>query len=228
MQAVFFLDGDAVDLIGPLKEVKLESILTADQISKIRPQISATLDQLESEYPGTFQNFKTNITSGNHLLIEETIRSNARLLMKFFNENEAVNPYSNAIKSSEKPLALLIDEHFPDKDLKISASEVKEVLSSPNFRSDFSAYFASLDRQLGKNSKATAQDVCVTVGAAVVVVASIAVLVIYVVAILTAASVAVALSITWGDDEEDAAAIRSSLMRDDITNSIAVNWANID
>src|SRR5688572_21960033 len=73
MQAVYFLDGDAMELIEPLKEVKLETIFGTEKIDKIRIQISSILDQFELKYPGTFQEFKANITSGDHMLIEETI-----------------------------------------------------------------------------------------------------------------------------------------------------------
>jgi len=115
MQAVFFLDGKAVDLIQPLKEMKLETIFNSEIVTKARPIISDLLDQFELRYPGTFQAFKAQITSGDHFIIEQAINKNGSLLIDFLNQNKSVKAYSEAMNSSKKPLATLQSEYFPNK-----------------------------------------------------------------------------------------------------------------
>jgi hypothetical protein len=86
MQAIYFLDGKVIDNIEPLKELKLENLFEGVQISEVRSQISVLLDQIEAMHPGTFESFRTEMISGDHLVISESITRNAHLIHSVIKE----------------------------------------------------------------------------------------------------------------------------------------------
>lgn len=231
MEAIYFLKGDAASLIEPLNDLRLENIFSKQQLAEVDVHISNLLDGFETAKPGRFQSFKSKVTSGDHLLISNTISQNAKELLEYINQNEEVKAYNAKLENSAKPLASLIDEHFPEKNPDITAQEMKAVLNSDEFKTDFVDYFKSLEAQLNGKLNGVEEDACGTiiVGAAVLFVAAIAVLIIYAVAILNVVEVANAVEVTWQEDEEKdppkvPAAKKGSLMREQIINSIALNW----
>lgn len=231
MEAIYFLNGEAATLIEPLNDLRLENMFSEQQLTEVSTHISTLLDGFENAKPGRFESFKSNMTSGDHLLIGETITANARELLEYINQNEEVKAYNALLEKSDKPLASLIDEHFPEKDPNITAQEMKDVLNSDAFKADFVDYFKSLEGQLNSKINSVEQDACGTiiVGAAVLFVAAIAVLIIYAVAVLNVVELANVLEVTWQEDEDKdppkgPAAKKGTLMREQIINSIALNW----
>lgn len=229
MEAIYFLSGDAASLIAPINDIRLENMFSEEQIVEIRGHISKLLEGFEKQKPGTFSAFKSKMTSGDHLLIGETITSNAKDLLAYIESNEEVQAYKKAMAKAQKPLATLINTHFPEKNPTITPQEVKEVINSKEFKEDFSNYFDGLEKQLGGKASSDAPDdgATIIIGAAVVIVAAIAVLVIYAVAVLNAVEFANLIDSVWQEEEDgehSRVAAHSSLLRDQIINSVATNW----
>lgn len=224
MQGIFFLDGVVVDNIKPLNDLKLVDLFEIDQISEVRNHIDILLNKIEDLHPGTFESFKLGMTSGNHLIISESIVSTAKLI---FNTIEEINKDDYVFMSvieNEQPLVELVETYFPSSDDEFpTALEVKGIVSSDDFKNSLSTYFNTLDDQIRSRNANSEENMCVVIAAAVVVVASIAIAVIYAVAILAAVVVAGAFWIVK-QSLADFQRSDSSLLREQIVNSIAVQF----
>jgi hypothetical protein len=222
MQAIYFFDGKILDNIEPLKDLKLESLFETDQIAEIRDQIGIILNKTEELHPGTFASFKTEITSGDHLLISESITKNAILvhsvIKEMYSGNEA---FTSLINPTKQPLAKVMESHFPGSKDNLTASDLKKAVKSEEFKKDMANYFKSLEGKVNGRSNQIEDQMCsIIVGAAVLVVAAIAVAVIYVVVILNAIETANIVHFVWALQRANG---NSSLMKEQIVNSIADN-----
>src|SRR5688572_4950050 len=216
MKAIYFLDGEAIDYIEPLQDLKLEVLFEGQEVELVRGHIDLLLDQIETRYPGTFHSFKLAMTSGDHILISEAITNNAHLIYEGIKEfNKSDEGFVSLIEQGQQPLAELMDTHFPSKLEDLTPREMKSVVKSESFKKDVSSYFKNFEQKInGRNSQVEDQMCSIIVGAAVLVVAAIAVAVIYAVVILNAVETANIVHFVWAKQE----VVRSTLVKDQIIN----------
>ncbi|MEQ9426443.1 MAG: hypothetical protein RJQ09_18620 [Cyclobacteriaceae bacterium] len=76
-QAVFFADGKVVELIPDLKNnINLKDFLKTDEyLHEYRDIQNAIINHIKAEKPHFFSEFKSRMTSGDHVLILQTIQS---------------------------------------------------------------------------------------------------------------------------------------------------------
>src|SRR5690242_8597292 len=76
MRAVYFLDGELINKIEPLSDLRLENVFDANMVTEMRTHIDDLLSKIEASHPGTFAAFKRDIISGDHLIISQSISRN--------------------------------------------------------------------------------------------------------------------------------------------------------
>lgn len=219
MRGIYFIDGPAAKFITPMRELKLEQLFNKEQITSIRENVDILLDQIEVKHPGTFAQFKKDITSGDHILISISLSKYASLVeevtMETFKEN---NLLFASIKNADKPLANLMDSYFPSENRQdLTPRDVKEILTSENFNKDMSQYFTDLNNKISQNGRTEEQM------ALIVWFAAVAVVVIYVAAVLAYAAAYAWEAVDWGEIPSNSRSSRS-LLKDQVINAIAENF----
>jgi uncharacterized protein (DUF2249 family) len=200
--------------------LKLDGIFEAELVSEIRNHVDQLLDQLEERHPGTFNSFQEELTSGDHLVISQSISRNAQLIYSTLKHvNQGNEPVLALIDSRNQPLARIIETNFPGGQ-EITAAEIREGLTSENFKRDMTTYFQNLNLKIDESNARAEDQMCLLWGAAVVAFAAIAIAVIYVIAVLNAVETANIVHYMWATESESTA---SSLLKEQIVNSVATN-----
>lgn len=225
MEGLYFMSGNAVDLIEPLNKVQLKSILNEVENNKMKLKISAFLDDFEQAYPGSFDSFKNQITSGNHALIGNAINSNAKALIDFI-----IKEHTKTLHQSEVPLPSLIGKNIG------SVGNGQE----PTTNSDIVDYFKGLDAQLGQRiqsgntNQAAAQATSVVVQHTEVVIHDGVIVegpadICWILSFKNGVDFESVFMQVWQnrDGAETNAAGKTTLMREQLINSIALNWKDL-
>lgn len=207
MQAIYFMNGDAVNLIEPLRDFRLDKNFNTKQVNEINSYVSSFLDSFENENPGSFENFRKQMTSGDHSLIGEAVDAHAKALLAHLNKTIISQP-SLALKS-ERSLAHVID----------AQSEILE--QNEPLNSDLLS-FQGLDIQLEKRNETeffSGRQVAANI------VVDYDVLQVYVIEMADATAVWA----MWEDGKWIAKneSEKNNLMREQIINSVASNWARV-
>lgn len=226
MRSIYFLDGPGTELMGPLRDLKLETLFNKEEVTLIRSHIDLFLDQIESTNPGVFESFKNDMQSGDHFLIRESLSKNATLIHETAKQvNNGDQLFSSLIANGQKPLAALSESYFPEESISdLSTSEIREVLQSGEFRNSVEEYFNGLEEKInGKTGRAEEQLCSIIFGSAVLAVAAIAVAVIYVVWVLNAVQLYNYWDVDWQENQESISS-DSSLLKEQIVDAIAVNF----
>jgi len=75
MSAIFFGDGSAVDFLPEIKNSIDINLFIQDsiQLNEVRTLYGQILNKVEENEPGAFEDFRKKMTSGDHIVIQETI-----------------------------------------------------------------------------------------------------------------------------------------------------------
>ncbi|MBX2947433.1 MAG: hypothetical protein KF725_16505 [Cyclobacteriaceae bacterium] len=225
MRSIYFLDGTGTDFIEPLQELKLENLFSTEEVTYIRSHIDLFLEQIENKNPGIFESFKADMCSGDHLVIKQSLARNATLIHETAkNVNKEDQLLAKLIANGQKPLASLINAHFPQAGISdLSPSEIKVVLQSDEFKNNIKEYFSNLESKIdGKSGRAEEQLGLIIFAAAVLAFAAIAVAVIYVVWVLNAVQLYHYSDVDWHPIKRGSG--NSELLMEQIVNSIAINF----
>jgi SdpC family antimicrobial peptide len=221
MKGIFFIDGPASYYVTPMSDLKLEQLFSqnTDQLKNVRENIDQLLDHIENKYPGTFDAFKKDMTSGDHIKISEALTAYASIVHQatqdIFSEYHL---FHSATQEMSKPLAKLIDSYFPDeKKANLSPHEVKEIISSKDFNTEVSNYFNELNQKINDAGRTEEQMALIVWFAAVVIV------VIYVAAVLAYVYAYAWKGYDWGPLPENRQG--KSLLKEKIIDAIALNFS---
>ena len=230
IKGILFIDGPATDFVSPISELKLEVLVTDEKdLQNVREGIDLLLDRVEKTNPGIFDEFKSDMSSGDHILISNSLTKYSSIISESAKEFLAENDFQ-VTENIDEPLIELVDTYFPTNfRQELTPNNVKDILNSPEFNSDVSDYFASLDTKIQANSRASESQLALIIfAAAVLAFASIALIAIYAVAILTWAYLWGWSEVDWGDifwAAQRNAGQSQSLLKDQVINSIAVNFS---
>ena len=227
IKGILFLDGPVIDYITPISELKLELLVDSEEnLEKVRKGIDLLLDRIEEKNPDTFDAFKLDMTSGDHIVVNSTLSKYTSIVSEsakdFFDEEDF-----HSAENIEKPLIELMDSHFPTEIRdELSPNDVKKIISSDEFNSSVSKYFDSLEDKMQQTSGRAEEQLCLIIfAAAVLAFASLAVVVVYAVAVFTYWYLYAWSDVDWGGIPFMA---KQSLLREQIVNSIATNIVEVE
>ena len=221
-RSIYFIDGPAVNLMEPLVGLQLKDLVGEEHLQAVRSKIDSFLDQMQLDQPHVFDDFKRDMTSGDHVLISQSLNRYAEVMRANVDKLLTSDPFFQATSNdTTNGLARLIQSHFPEiSNQKASTEDIKSVLSSEEFQIDIQGYFNDLASKSNLKTGSGQERVCsIVVGAAVLVVAALAVVVIYVVWILAAVHAYTAVAYAWYSLPH----AQSTMMQDQLVNSIASN-----
>jgi SdpC family antimicrobial peptide len=220
-RSVYFIDGPAIDLMEPLIGLQLKDLVDEEHLQAVRSKIDSFLDQMQLDQPQIFSDFKKDMTSGDHIVIGQSLNRYAEVMRANVDKLLTDDPWLQVTAHDKTDgLAKLIQSHFPEISNPTSTENVKSVLKSEEFQTKIQSYFDVLASKSNLKTGNGQERVCsIIVGAAVLVVAALAIVVIYVVWILAAVHSYTATAHAW----YSLPAAQSVMMQDQLVNYIASN-----
>ncbi|MEO0273176.1 MAG: hypothetical protein ABIM30_08850 [candidate division WOR-3 bacterium] len=218
MRAIYFGDGPVLEQIPEIKStINLSFFIhNPDEMKQVRGIHDAILNEVEKDEPGTFQDFKRKMESGDHVVIQQTMEIYAQKIIevskKLIPEFDLVS-----IHNESKKFAEIISKHI---DSPHDQMAVKKLAENKEFVKETENLFENIRVQSVSGKISTTESNMCAVGPF----AAAAVVVIYIMFVL-----AWIYYYTWFWTEWDDIFIATeksdnhSLLKDQIVNSIAVN-----
>jgi SdpC family antimicrobial peptide len=130
-KGVFFLDGEVANLIPEYEGIRLADVVSAEVISKYQAKENKVIEIIKSNNPTFFEEFKNDMTSGNHIQVQNAIKRGVEILKntlekdnklnekyqglkKYFEDNHIDLTNANAVKEASIAYSKTVTSEDPD------------------------------------------------------------------------------------------------------------------
>ena len=167
MLATFFGSGPAADLLPEIKESLDPALFTNDaqEIEMIKRLQNDMLDNLEKGNPGSFDDFKFRMQSGDHIVIENTLTEYVNKLGETIKTSFGAAEI-DALETNRNDVAKIISKYDTEPQ---NAIDAKNLIENPAFRTEINDYLKNLrETASGSRVSSSESELCVGPIAAVV------------------------------------------------------------
>jgi SdpC family antimicrobial peptide len=142
MLATFFGSGPAADLLPEVKQSLDPALFTDDtqEIEMIKRVQNEMLDNLEKGYPGSFDDFRFRMQSGDHIVIENTLTEYVNKLGETIKTSFGATEVG-ALEANRNDVAKIIAKYDAAPQ---DVNDAKSLIENPEFRTEINTYLKSV------------------------------------------------------------------------------------